>query len=472
MERERPSTWTALETAFKATSLGGLGVFQKGQDPIIVGQGAYNSAYGTSFQNSGPNAGLVQIFNTTFSFKTLTGGAAGPSLTFPLMPKQIQDEMGEAFDHDYGRMSGFLGVESPNPQAGVQNMILYPYVNPVSELIDMTSLPLGNAVNVTPIASAADGTQIWKVTHNGVDTHPIHFHLYDVQVINRVGWDGIIRKPDLNELGWKDTVRISPLEDTIVALRPVRPVAPFDQPNSVRRLNPAQPLGSQLGFNNQDVFGNPTQPITNDVMNFGWEYVWHCHILSHEEMDMMRPQSAAVPPIAPTGLTATLGAGGVGLSWADNSKNETGFVVRRALAAGGPWTDVATVASQRDELHRCWRYPGPDQLLPGDRDQQSGLFGSGSPARRLLHPAGVERLQRRSDQCAARNAGGPDRPDSSLSGRSAGAAGLDRQRHERDRLRGPALHRRRLHELRAASDPRAVRRHRHRQLHRYDCSDG
>ena len=80
-------------------------------------------------------------------------------------------------------------------------------------------------------------------------------------------------------------------------------------------------------------------------MNFGWEYVWHCHILSHEEMDMMRPQSAAVPPIAPTGLTATLGAGGVGLSWADNSKNETGFVVRRALAAGGPWTDVATVAA-------------------------------------------------------------------------------------------------------------------------------
>ena len=145
----------ALETAFKATSLGGQGVFQNGQDPIIVGQGAYNSAYGTTFQNDGPDAGLVQIYDTTFSFKTLAGGAAGASLTMPLMPKQIQDEMGEAFDHDYGRMSGFLGVESPNPQAGVQNMILYPYVNPVSELLDMTSLPLGDAATVTPIASAS-----------------------------------------------------------------------------------------------------------------------------------------------------------------------------------------------------------------------------------------------------------------------------------------------------------------------------
>jgi len=338
----------ALETAFKAKSLGGQGVFESGQHPIIVGQGAYNSAYGSSFQNNGPNAGLVQIFNTSFSFKTLTGGAAGPSLTMPLMPKQIQDEMGEAFDPEYGRMSGFLGLESPNPQAGVQNMILYPYVNPASELINATGLPKANA-EVTPIAAASDGSQIWKITHNGVDTHPIHFHLFDVQVINRVGWDGIIRKPDLNELGWKDTVRISPLEDTIVALRPIIPVVPFDLPNSIRPINPMMPLGSTLMFNNQDAFGNPTDPIVNAITNFGYEYVWHCHILSHEEMDMMRPISVAAPPKAPTNLVGTRVGNGnnrrVDLSWTDNSANETSFVVQRALAAGGPWTDLATLAA-------------------------------------------------------------------------------------------------------------------------------
>jgi len=25
------------------------------------------------------------------------------------------------------------------------------------------------------------------------------------------------------------------------------------------------------------------------MTNFGHEYVWHCHILGHEENDMMRP---------------------------------------------------------------------------------------------------------------------------------------------------------------------------------------
>jgi hypothetical protein len=105
------------------------------------------------------------------------------------------------------------------------------------------------------------------------------------------------------------------------------------------------PLGSTTGFNNQDMFGNPTTqpPITNDIVNFGWEYVWHCHILSHEEMDMMRPQTAAVPPNAPTNLLLAVGGGGVILNWTDNSKNETGFLVKTATAPGGPWSDLATL---------------------------------------------------------------------------------------------------------------------------------
>ena len=64
-----------------------------------------------------------------------------------------------------------------------------------------------------PIGTLGDGTQIWKITHNGVDTHAIHFHLFNVQLINRVGWDGIVKPPDANELGWKETVRMNPLED-------------------------------------------------------------------------------------------------------------------------------------------------------------------------------------------------------------------------------------------------------------------
>ena len=119
-----------------------------------------------------------------------------------------------------------------------------------------------SSLDVTPISVANDGTQIWKITHNGVDTHPIHFHLYDIQLINRVAWDNIISPPDPNELGWKDTVRVNPLQDTYVAIRPIVPVLPFALPDSIRPLNPMMPLGArgaqngvngnEAGFNNTD----------------------------------------------------------------------------------------------------------------------------------------------------------------------------------------------------------------------------
>ncbi len=47
-------------------------------------------------------------------------------------------------------------------------------------------------------------------------------------------------------------------------------------------------------FISVDPNGNPSAVITNRVVNFGWEYVFHRHILSHEEMDMMRPVSVVV----------------------------------------------------------------------------------------------------------------------------------------------------------------------------------
>ena len=92
-----------------------------------------------------------------------------------------------------------------------------------------------------------DGTQIWKITHNGVDTHPIHFHLFNVQLINRVAWDGALLPPEANELGWKETVRMNPLESLIVAMRPVEPTnQPFEVPNSVRLIDPTMPEGAAL----------------------------------------------------------------------------------------------------------------------------------------------------------------------------------------------------------------------------------
>ncbi len=354
---------TALQNAFKpasATNTTGIGVFMNGQHPIIVGQAAYNSAYGTTFaassncNNPGSTItrcdGLARINNqggTQFGFNTLDPqyGPTVAKLKLLIEPKALHDEMNSVAFDEFGRMTANIGIEAVPASPGNQNVTLYPYVNPATEMIDATNLPKG--INVTPIATQ-DGTQIWKITHNGVDTHPIHFHLYDVQLLNRVTWDNIIIPPDANELGWKDTVRVSPLEDTIVALRPVIPSLPFEIPNSIRMLNPMMPAGDTSMFNNIDVLGNPTANITNQLVNFGWEYVWHCHILSHEEMDMMRPVSVAIPPKQPNGLASSLTGTGnnrnVVLSWNDNSINETSFLVQKTTD-GTTWTNAGTSPS-------------------------------------------------------------------------------------------------------------------------------
>ncbi len=342
----------ALRAAFKHHA-DGSGVFESGQKPIIVGQAAYNSAYGKNFTTGGwcnsplgPSplcdgfARISEQGGDIFKFDTLIGSQIGVKIE----PKAIHDEMNSTNFEPFGRMSGNIGVEVVPADPVLQNVVLLPFVNPTTEIFDATNLP--TTANMTPISMGSDGTQIWKFTHNGVDTHPLHFHLYDLQLLNRVTWDNIVKPPDANEIGWKDTVRVSPLEDTYFAIRPILPVFPWEIPNSIRPLNPEMPLGDTSMFNPTDVNGDSTAPIVNQLVNFGWEYMFHCHILSHEEMDMMRPFIVAVPPLIPDGLAFSTITGE--LTWNDNSITETEFVVQKTYNLS-TWQDVGSVLSPLDQ---------------------------------------------------------------------------------------------------------------------------
>jgi spore coat protein A len=122
--------------------------------------------------------------------------------------------------------------------------------------------------------------EIWEIYNTSGDTHPIHFHLVNVQIINRQAFRvsnfnglpatllGPPRPPDANEFGWKETVRMNPGEVTRVIMRFDLPTVPF--------MVPSSPRAAALGIT----------PVTGQTVN---EYVWHCHILEHEEHDMMRP---------------------------------------------------------------------------------------------------------------------------------------------------------------------------------------
>ncbi len=100
-------------------------------------------------------------------------------------------------------------------------------------------------------------TEIWRIINAGIAYHPIHIHLIQFQILDRIPFDveaynltGQLRftgdpiPPPPNERGWKDTIQTPP------------------------------------GF------------VSRVIMRFGpytGRYVYHCHILEHEDFDMMRP---------------------------------------------------------------------------------------------------------------------------------------------------------------------------------------
>ena len=86
-----------------------------------------------------------------------------------------------------------------------------------------------------------------------------------------------------------------------------------------------------MGFRNISPTGKPVK-VVNKVVNFGWEYVWHCHILSHEEMDMMRPMAFTVAHTlarAPV-LRGAVGGGNVNLTWTEPHRSTSPPVSPRA----------------------------------------------------------------------------------------------------------------------------------------------
>jgi len=302
---------TALPVLFAAT-----------QPAIIVPEKTYSAAAigGTPDKNT-----YSRIGDTSITFTPI----GGSSTTKPLGSNAIH----ELFEADYGRMNSILGVELPLTSYSTQTTIPLAYVDPPTEVLK-------------------DGeVQLWKVTHNGVDSHAIHFHLVNVQLINRIGWDGAIRPPDPNELGWKETVRMNPLEDAVVAMKPVKMTLPSSFPigDSVRLLDPtraenATNAAGMPGFTNIDPLTNNPTTTYNTSYNFGWEYVWHCHLLGHEESDMMRPLVFDVnSPPTPSNLTGAIVSGGNQLNWqftnVSGANAATNLKVQRA-PLNGAFTDL------------------------------------------------------------------------------------------------------------------------------------
>jgi spore coat protein A len=203
--------------------------------------------------------GLLAQMNSHLMANFVTGNQPGllfnkgypwePAFPFDGVADRVLT-LNEDFD-DYGRLIQTLGTaysESPNNQG-------------------MPTWGLGYMAPTTENPSAG-AIEVWQIMNLTSDTHPMHFHLVNVQLIQRQpftgnpnswSYSGPPTRPDPNEVCWKDTVRMNPGEVATIIMQFTLPKLPASM-------------------------GNPLSPRTG-----GHEYVWHCHILEHEEHDMMRP---------------------------------------------------------------------------------------------------------------------------------------------------------------------------------------
>jgi spore coat protein A, manganese oxidase len=120
-------------------------------------------------------------------------------------------------------------------------------------------------------------TEVWQIDNRTGDTHPIHLHLvqFQAQSGSYSGWGG--SRSDATANGWKDTIPVTGWSSVTIVAR----WAPQDTPAG----------GVQPGQNLFDFDPTATKGTTD---KFGYPggsgYVWHCHILEHEDNEMMRPQ--------------------------------------------------------------------------------------------------------------------------------------------------------------------------------------
>jgi FtsP/CotA-like multicopper oxidase with cupredoxin domain len=176
---------------------------------------------------------------------------------------------------------------------------------------DFTAITVGGITTYYSELPHEGDTEIWEVVNLTADAHPIHLHLVQFQLMNRQSFhvnrynagyaaafpggtyapgfgppldyetgnpralggnpditpflQGPAKPPPANEAGWKDTIVMLPGQVTRIVVR-WAPTSLAADTGATDAFYPFDPDGGQ-------------------------GYVWHCHIIDHEDNEMMRPTS-------------------------------------------------------------------------------------------------------------------------------------------------------------------------------------
>jgi spore coat protein A len=190
-----------------------------------------------------PGTAGVGVVPDVIKFTVLAEAGHTAPIPGSLRPMEVLQEADATVSREF-HLEKIVGGCTPNEWVirSIENGIIVG-----EKWVDITELPeLGE-------------TEVWKFVNRSGMTHPMHMHLVMFQVLDRQAFDdsggeivpiGAPVPPPPHEAGWKDTVQVGPNEI-------VRVIARFE--------------------------------------NFTGLYPYHCHILEHEDHEMMRQFQTVAP---------------------------------------------------------------------------------------------------------------------------------------------------------------------------------
>ena len=162
---------------------------------------------------------------------------------------------------EFGRLQPLLGTAEP--------------VQDVNGDTVTGSLTWFQPITENPVLGS---TEIWEIYNATGDAHPVHVHLVHFEVINREGFTSeVVAQPTEQHNGTQGVG--------------------FRLENIVTYGNVSGPGASEQ--TRRDMVMALPGEVTRIKMTFDkpGRYVWHCHILSHEDHEMMRPFHVGPVPI-------------------------------------------------------------------------------------------------------------------------------------------------------------------------------
>jgi spore coat protein A len=187
-------------------------------------------------------------------------GRSGQQIILQSFPFQIlQFRVGPAKSPDTSRLPATLRPVPKMAESQAVRTRPLALIEQMSMKGESMAMLLNNTPWHMPVTEnpVVDSTEIWTFINTTDDSHPIHLHMVRFQILDRRNFESFIYQtsgeirftgpvvpPDPEEAGWKDTVRAH------------------------------------------------AKMVTRIIVKFeGYvgRYVWHCHVLEHEDNEMMRP---------------------------------------------------------------------------------------------------------------------------------------------------------------------------------------